>query len=348
MTGPRIAVLGAGANGASVGADLTRAGLDVTLIEQWPDHVEAMRAQGIHIELAGTLETTDVRVRHLCEVAEMVDTFDIVFVMVKAYDTRWACELIKPLLAGDGVVVGVQNGMTYEDIADVVGADRALGSVIEVASTMFEPGIVRRDTSREESWFAIGSPNASAHGRSAEVSQLLAHCGRVEVTSDIIDAKWMKLVANCTELVTSAVLDMTVLEAVTDDDVRAVMVEAGNEAVRACVASGHRLRPIIGMSTEDLGAPEEAAERLLQWVHDKFLVPGQLTTVLQDWKKGRRSEVHELNGHVARVLEQHGGSAPVNTAVLNLATSIELGRVKPSAKNATELVRSLDRERRDS
>ena len=40
----KIAVLGAGANGASIGADLTRAGEDVLLIEQWPAHVEAMRA----------------------------------------------------------------------------------------------------------------------------------------------------------------------------------------------------------------------------------------------------------------------------------------------------------------
>ncbi len=42
----RIAVLGSGANGASIGADLTAAGLDVTLIEQWPAHVEAMRRPG--------------------------------------------------------------------------------------------------------------------------------------------------------------------------------------------------------------------------------------------------------------------------------------------------------------
>jgi 2-dehydropantoate 2-reductase len=40
----RIAVLGAGANGASIGADLTKAGHDVVLIDQWPARVEAMRA----------------------------------------------------------------------------------------------------------------------------------------------------------------------------------------------------------------------------------------------------------------------------------------------------------------
>ena len=46
----RIAVLGTGANGAGIGADLIRAGLDVTFIEQWPDHVEAMRSRGIEVK----------------------------------------------------------------------------------------------------------------------------------------------------------------------------------------------------------------------------------------------------------------------------------------------------------
>ena len=47
----RIAVLGTGANGAGIGADLIRAGLDVTFIEQWPDHVEAMRSRGIEVRM---------------------------------------------------------------------------------------------------------------------------------------------------------------------------------------------------------------------------------------------------------------------------------------------------------
>ncbi len=41
--GPRIAFLGTGAQGASIGADFALAGLDVTFIEQWPDHVNAIR-----------------------------------------------------------------------------------------------------------------------------------------------------------------------------------------------------------------------------------------------------------------------------------------------------------------
>lgn len=339
--GTRIAVLGTGANGASVGADLTRAGLDVTFIEQWPEHVEAMRRNGVRIDVAGTTEVTDIRAHHLCEVAEMSHRFDIVLLMVKAYDTRWACELIKPRLADDGVVVGIQNGMTMGDISDIIGGARTLGSVIEVASTMFEPGIVQRDTSREKSWFAVGGTDAVAHSRAAEVAEILSHAGRVEVTDDIVSSKWMKLVANCTELVTSALLDMTVKQAVQVPGMKAVMLEAGNEAVRTCMQLGHRLRPIIGMTEDDVTAPEHFAEALLTVVHDEFSIEGQLTTVLQDWRKGRRSEVHEINGHVVRVQRARGGSTPVNTAVVAMGEQVENGTLSTGPDNAERLQAAL-------
>ena len=47
----KIAVVGTGAIGSSVGADLTDAGYDVTIVDQWPQHVEAMKSSGLHIEM---------------------------------------------------------------------------------------------------------------------------------------------------------------------------------------------------------------------------------------------------------------------------------------------------------
>ena len=145
-SGKRIAVVGTGANGAAFGADMTRAGLDVTFIEQWPAHVEAMRANGIRVEMPDETQVTPVRVLHLCEVATLREPFDIVLIVVKAYDTRWACELIKPLLRPDALVIGMQNGMTMDDMASIVGPERTLGAVIEIAANMFEPGVVDRQT----------------------------------------------------------------------------------------------------------------------------------------------------------------------------------------------------------
>ena len=97
MKKPRIAFLGTGAQGASIATDFALAGLDVTFIDQWPAHVEAIREKGITVNMPTRQLHAKVPALHLCDVAEVKEPFDLVFLVVKAYDTRWACELIKPV-----------------------------------------------------------------------------------------------------------------------------------------------------------------------------------------------------------------------------------------------------------
>ena len=338
---PRIAVLGTGANGAGVGADLTRAGHDVTFIEQWPAHVEAMRAQGIRVEMPDRTEVTPVTVIHLCEVAELRGRFDLVFVLVKAYDTRWACELIRPVLADDGLVVGLQNGMTIDDTADIVGPHRTMGAVIEIAANMVRPGVVERQNPPEHSWFAVGAIDPSAVDRAAEVAEVLRAAGRVDVSRDIRSSKWMKLAVNAAELVPSAILDLPLDEAVRVPGMRDFMVATGREALGTSLAAGNRLMPIFGMSEADLVDADEHADRLLEIVLDEYTLPSTLTTVLQDWRKGRRSEVEELNGLVVREQSRLGGEAPRNARVVELALEIESGRRAAGPDNLAELLEAV-------
>ncbi|GAA1059336.1 ketopantoate reductase family protein [Agromyces bracchium] len=338
---PRIAVLGAGANGAGIGADLTRAGHDVTFVEQWPEHVEAMRDRGIRVEMPGLTEVTRVRAHHFCEVAELREPFDLVFVAVKAYDTRWACELIRPVLAEDGLVVGVQNGMTVDDMADVVGPERTIGAVIEIAANLFRPGVVERQNRREETWFAVGGIHPLATRRVEEVADVLRAAGHVEVSADIRSSKWMKLVVNAAELVPSAILDLPLDEAVREPGMREFMVRTGREAVRTALDDGASLIPIIGMTETHLGDADRFADRLLEIVLDVYTLPSTLTTVLQDWRKGRRAEIEELNGFVSRAAERSGGVAPCNARVAELAREIEAGRRTAGRGNLAELIAAV-------
>lgn len=58
---PNMLILGTGAIGSCIGADLTRAGHDVLLVDQWPAHVVAMQASGIKMITAAAEESTPVR-----------------------------------------------------------------------------------------------------------------------------------------------------------------------------------------------------------------------------------------------------------------------------------------------
>ncbi|NYE18927.1 ketopantoate reductase family protein [Microbacterium immunditiarum] len=329
MTDPRIAVLGAGANGASIGADLTAAGFDPLLVEQWPAHVERMRADGLRIESPDGDLHVRPRVIHLCEVAELTERFDVVLMLMKAYDSRWAAHLVAPYLAPDGLMAGVQNGMTARVVEEVVGAERTIGTVIECSATMDEPGVVHRHTGVSRSWYAVGALPGGPAERATEIGGLLGHSGTVAYMDDIESAKWMKLVSNCTLLVTSAILGLPMLDALHTPGYRDVMVAAGEEALAVGIARGHEILPIFGLEPHEVADPATVVDTMTDKLFAGFVVPGATTTVLQDWRKGRHSEVDDLNGHVAGEGRRRGIRTPVNDVVVELAHRIERRELEP-------------------
>jgi 2-dehydropantoate 2-reductase len=341
MSGTRIAILGSGAQGSGVGADMIRAGVDVTFIEQWPAHVEAMRERGVEVRMPGETTITPVRAYHLCEVATLREKFDIIFLVTKAYDTRWACELIRPVLADDGLVVGLQNGMSLDDIAAVLGPQHTIGAVIEMASNMFEPGIINRENSPETAWFSVGAFDESTRGREQEVWEVLRHAGTVEISDDIRSSKWMKLVANAGELVPSAILDLPLADAAALPGVREFMDQCCREAAQATLASGSKLKPVFGLTDDDITDPDVYAPSLLDIVLEKFSSPTTRTTVLQDWMKGRRAEVQEINGTVVRAMAAVGLRAPANERTVEIAFRIESGELAASPANVKLLLAGL-------
>ena len=337
----KIAVLGSGANGASIGADLARHGHDVVLIDQWPAHVEAMRARGVRIEMPGEVLEQRVRAFHLCDVCTLREPFDVVLLVMKAYDTRWATQLIAPHLAAGGLVAGVQNGMTIDAIADVVGPERAMGCVIEISSAMFDPGVVMRHSPPPRSWFAVGGIHPSTKGREEEIASLLRCSGRVDVVEDIRATKWMKLVSNATTLVSTALLGLSMHEAAAIPEMRDIMLRSGEEALAVGAALGHPMLPIFGMSPEQMRTANRPVEVLLDTLLAGFALPHTTTTVLQDWQKGRRSEVDDLNGLVAAEAARLGRPASVNAAITALAHLVETGEIAPTPGNLERLLSAL-------
>ena len=337
-----IAVVGTGAVGASVSADLVRAGLDVTLIDQWPAHVEVMRTDGLTVDVLGDVQVTEVRALHVCEVAELRETYDLVFTGVKTYDTRWIAELMRPLMRADSVFVGLQNGMTIDHSAEIVGAERTIGCAMGIAANMPEPGLVRRQVTPENTWFSIGTFSGDLTARLEDVAAVLAHAAAVEVTSDIRSAKWMKLMANIPEMLPSALLGVPLLEAARMSGVRPVMDAMSREAYALAIDLGITMRPSLGIESDDMPHDDQYALDLLDRVLSHFSQPDTRVAVLQDWQKGRRGELDAFSGYIVQKRAELGGSAPVNEAVLRLAESVERGELTPSPRNAELLIRTLD------
>src|SRR5215813_1919496 len=124
----RIGILGVGAIGGIVGGMLTKAGHDVTLIDQWPEHVEAMKKVGLRLSGTCGEHLVPVRALNIHELQSIGEPFDAIFIAVKSYDTEWAVAMaLSYLKKQHGVLVDFQHGINDEGVAAMAGRERCLG-----------------------------------------------------------------------------------------------------------------------------------------------------------------------------------------------------------------------------
>ena len=333
----KIGVVGTGANGSCIAADLTQAGLDVSLIDQWPEHVETMRKSGLTVVMPEETINTKVKAYHLCDVCTFNEKFDVIFIVVKAYDTKWVSTLIEPYLKEDGLMIGLQNCMTAEIINEVVGAKRNLAAVVELSSEMFKPGLVKRNTPPSGSWFGVGSLTADMDNRIPEILELLKYSGKVAHTENILSAKWMKLIVNAMTMGPRSILGLRAVEAMNVDGMRELALKIGEEALLIGQKMGFRPEPIFGLKQKDI----EQSNRLLELLLDKIINdvgPHARDAVLQDHLKGRLSEVDLINGLIWEEGKKHGIDCMYNKRVCEITEKIQKKLISPSPMNSRELV----------
>jgi 2-dehydropantoate 2-reductase len=343
--GKRIAVVGAGAVGGYLGGHLARTGNDVTLIDPWPEHVEAIRKHGLKLSGMTDEETCTVRLptMHLTEVQSLSKQrpIDIAFVCSKSYDTEWSTVLIRPYLSTDGFVVSAQNSINEETIARVVGWGRIVGCIVgnNFGVDLYEPGCVRRTMPRD---FAVKSIHVGeVHGRvTSRAEELCAMLGRIDgaaVTTNLWGERWSKLCVNGMRNGVSAATGMSGNERDAHDLIRRVVIRLGGEAIRVGQALGYQLERIVGIEPLRLLAASEGDADALAEVdaHMKKATGSQARSNLQrpsmaqDIQKGRRTEIGELNGFIVRKAKEAGCAAPTHERIVDIVRGVERGELIP-------------------
>ena len=176
--------------------------------------------------------------------------------------------------------------------------------------------------------------------RAEEIAALLRHAGKVSVVDNIQATKWMKLVSNATTLVSTALFGVSIHEGASDPEARELMLRSGQEALDTGRRSAIPILPIFGLTDADVAHSNRVVELLLETLLKGFTLPSTKTTVLQDWMKGRHSEVNDLNGTVVAEAKRLGLNTPVNAAIVEMALEIERGRAKPLPSNIAQASRA--------
>lgn len=328
----RIAVLGAGAIGSSISADLTKAGHDVTVIDQWPAQVEALKAAGIVVQMPDGEVRTPIRALHLCDIASANLEFDIVFLAVKSNDDRWLAEFIRPWLKPDGVLVGTQNGMNDDTLGSILGKNRVVGCAMELSAEIFTPGLVKRNTTHKTTWFAVGELDGGYTPRVKEIAALLGHVGRCDVTNNIYGAKWTKLIANTMTMGPFGLLGLGNSEAANLPGMFELSVQLGRESLAVGAALGYRTEAIFGLRADEFaGSSDENLVTTMKTLLGH--VSRGRTAPIHDHLKGRRSEMEFISGVVSRKGRELGIATPFNDAVVEIDRAINTGKIKMERSN---------------
>lgn len=339
-------VLGGGAVGSVMAGFLAREGRDVKIVDPWFHHVERIKGHGLRVETVEEDFTCEVPAFHLDEL-ERLGKPDLIFIATKSYDTSWMARLAREHLADHTSVLSAQNGMNDRAIGAVLGDAHMVGCVVVMACELVDPGHAKRTSESGYVSLIVGEfGEKSVSSRSKEIAEFLAPLGSVEVVPDIWDERWGKLTLNAMSNGLAGLTAHTTKELWSAPTVIDVLIGLGREVALVARARGIHMAPVLQKIPHDqllratgMGTPEWGLirESLIGVAETRTGKRENTPSLLQDIKKGRRTEIDYINGWVAAEAEAVGIDAPLNRAVVKEIRTVERGERAPSPANIAPL-----------
>lgn len=323
----RVLIAGAGALGSVFGGFLRLAGDEVTLLGR-SIHLDAVGADGLRIDgLWGEHLATGFG---LATAVDGIDgRFDAILMTVKSFDTAALVEQVAPLLATDGVVISLQNGLgNVEALIRHAGVERTVGGRVIFGAEIGRPGRVSVTVFAEPvllgAWpmdAADRELSAAAETRARDWALRFDRAGvPTQFCADVHAALWGKVLYNAALNPLGALLGVHYGALMDNPETRVVMDRVIDEAYAVARAEGARLP---WATAADYRAV--FYERLVPATYD------HRSSMLQDLERGRRTEVDAINGAVWKRGAARGMVTPANELLTRLV----------HARSA------LERERRD-
>ena len=348
--GDKIAIMGAGALGSYVGAFMSREGEDITFIDMWPEHVEAMRKQGLRASGSQGDFTVPVKAIHLTDAQGIREPFDCAIISVKSYDTEWATHFVKRYVKDEGCFISLQNCWNDVVIGGIVGNDRQVGCIashIEVA--LWEPGHVMRGgaVGRDSGHhvFRVGEQDGGITPRVEKLANLLDCIDGAYATDNLWGERWSKLCQNSMGNAISAMSGLGSQDMAQDPRCRLIRIHLAKEGAKVGLAMGLNIvdinnKPATMWADADRGDVFEELDDFLSTHGGRV---NWLASMAQDVKKGRRSEIDYMNGLVSEKGRETAVPTPFNDAIVDAMHGIDDGSLIPDASNVDRILKVVGR-----
>ena len=314
---PNYLIYGAGAIGSVLGAFLHKINRSVTFAGRGA-HFSAIKEQGLRI--------TGIWGEHLVPKEEIITLFDplnsekrfsTILLSVKSKDTEKAAREAAPLLAEDGIMVSIQNGLgNWETIARFVGENRTVGARVIFGAEIPVPGLAKVTVNADD--VLLGEPfcpvNRALLQTLNEDLQLSGIPARVVSKEDIRSALWGKVLYNCSLNPLGAILEVPYGRLGENEETRKI--------IRGIIEEIFQVSQALNVPL-----PYRSADDYYRFLLETQLPPTRdhRASMLQDILAKRKTEIDALNGAISRLARENGIPAPYNDLLTLLIKFKEKG-----------------------
>lgn len=319
-------IVGAGGVGSVLAARLEQARPgSVLLIDTWAEHVDTINSSGLTVDYPDGTVHVKPRAVLLSDLRERRDPPALVVLAVKAYDTATTVEAILPHI-GLAPVLSLQNSINEEVIADIIGANRTIGGVCLYSAGLVGPGHGVQGMANGK--IVIGELDRTVGPRIENLARILRVSIGTDISADIWSELWTKLIRNAMVNGMAAITNLGMGELVLVPGADRICIGLGSEAVRVAFESGfHKIvtGDLFDCSYEYpadwylLPVNSDERNKIELSFHDSWVPhPTVYPSMLQDLRKGRRTEIEGLNGYVVSKGREVGVPTPLNSALCEL------------------------------
>ncbi len=298
----RILMVGAGSVGGFIGAHLAHVGEDISFLLR-PKTYKAIQANGL------TLETQDNSITVHPKITtdpSNLPSPDVIMLGVKCYDLDETIEQLRPIIKSDTVILTFQNGVNSEErLNSAFQGNHVVAGVIYVYTKIIRPGLIahlaRGNITIGEESGKTDTPRIQALKNI--FSKTPIPC---KVTNNIAKVKWEKMCWNVVFNPLTVLLNDNVAKALDHDTtlslIRSIVQETVLVAEKFGVKLSHRTPDNVISATQEIRS-----------IH---------TSMFDDWKAGRKTEIEYLNGYLVHHAHRFGIQIPVNETLYRLIKTI--------------------------
>jgi 2-dehydropantoate 2-reductase len=305
----KIVVVGPGAIGCLFAAFLAKSKEEIWLLDKNKERAAKLNENGISLE--GESGSWQIKVKTTLNPQD-IGKADLILICVKSFHTKLTIEQIKPLLTAETKILTLQNGIgNVEIISELTGEEKVIVGVTNEGATLIDVGKIRH-AGRGET--IIGAIDGKTPVQMRAMREVFNKVGfECKMSRDIKSLLWSKLIINVGINALSAITRLPNGKLIEYEGTKRILRDAVTEAAR--IAKRKRIKLIF----DD---PLAKVEAVCEGTQDN------LSSMLQDILRKKRTEIDFINGVIVRLGQELGIDVPTNKFLLDLVKTIESSYVQ--------------------